>query len=70
LKFDETEYKKLERVVKWIERFRYTGDELELNRQDFCRFVDQHDQRRKTDFLATFPEMKDFYFKNREQTHV
>jgi len=66
-KFDKTEYKKLERVVKWIERFRYTGDELELNRQDFCRFVDQHDQRRKTDFLTVFPEMKDFYFKNREQ---
>lgn len=63
--FTETEYKKLERVVKWIERFRYTGDELELNRQDFCRFVDQHDKRRRTDFLNTFPELVDFYRENK-----
>lgn len=66
-KFNQTEYRKLERVIKWIEANRFTGDELTINRQDFCRFVDQHDARRKTDFLNTFPELKDFYYANREQ---
>lgn len=65
-KFNETEYRKLERVVKWIESNRFTGDELTINRQDFCRFVDQHDARRKTDFLTTFPELRDFYYANKE----
>jgi len=65
-KFNQTEYRKLERVIKWIEANRFQGDELELNRHDFCRFVEQHDQRRNTDFLATFPELKDFYYRNRE----
>lgn len=66
-KFNQTEYRKLERVVKWIEANRFKGDELTINRQDFCRFVDQHDARRKTDFLNTFPELRDFYYANREQ---
>lgn len=65
-KFNQTEFRKLERVIKWIEANRFQRDELTINRQDFCRFVDQHDQRRKTDFLHTFPELKDFYYANKE----
>jgi len=60
--FTPTEYAKLERVVRWIEHNRYTGDMLRLNRNDFVRFVDQHDQRRKTNFLATFPELEKDYW--------
>lgn len=30
-------------------------------RKDFAIFVDEHDKRRKTNFLETFPEMKEFY---------
>jgi hypothetical protein len=31
------------------------------NRKDFVSFVDEHDKRRGTNFLATFPEMEEFY---------
>jgi organic radical activating enzyme len=31
------------------------------SRKDFAAFVDEHDQRRGTNFLETFPEMKEFY---------
>jgi organic radical activating enzyme len=35
--------------------------ELDLWRKDFVIFVNEHDRRRGTDFLATFPELKEFY---------
>ena len=31
------------------------------NRKDFVSFVDEHDKRRGTNFLGTFPEMEEFY---------
>lgn len=60
-KFNTTEYMKFKRVVEWVENNRYTGDELNIHRKDFARFVDEHDRRRNTDWHAAFPEMKDFY---------
>jgi hypothetical protein len=39
---------------------RNTQDTLR-NRKDFVSFVDEHDKRRGTDFLGTFPEMEEFY---------
>lgn len=46
--------------------------EIERNRFDFVSFVDEHDKRRKTDFLKTFPELKKFYkdVKNRKRKSV
>lgn len=34
---------------------------LETNRKDFAIFFDEHDRRRGTNFLSTFPEMEEFY---------
>lgn len=34
---------------------------VNTNRIDFVKFVDEHDQRRGTNFLETFPELEDFY---------
>jgi hypothetical protein len=36
---------------------------LAVSRQqrDFVKFVDEHDRRRGTDFLATFPELGELY---------
>ena len=31
------------------------------NRRDFKIFVDEHDRRRGTNFLETFPELTEFY---------
>jgi len=35
--------------------------ELEVWRKDFALFMREHDKRRGTDFLNTFPNMKEFY---------
>lgn len=59
--FSMVEYEKLKRVLDWVKRSRYEGDELNMNRRDFAAFVDEHDRRRDTDFHAAFPELKDFY---------
>lgn len=59
--FSMVEYEKLKRVLDWVKRSRYEGDELNINRRDFAAFVDEHDRRRGTDFHAAFPELKDFY---------
>ena len=32
-----------------------------INRSDFITFVDEHDERRGTNFLFTFPELVDTY---------
>jgi hypothetical protein len=32
--------------------------DLNLRRADFYRFFSEHDRRRGTDFLKTFPEMR------------
>jgi hypothetical protein len=31
------------------------------NRKDFHTFFTEHDRRRGTDFLKTFPELEEFY---------
>lgn len=31
-------------------------------RVDFCKFIDEHDRRRGTDFFSTFPELEQFYY--------
>ena len=56
-KFDNTEYSKFERVAKWAEDNRYSGELLTIIRKDFVTFIDEHDKRRGTSFLTTFPEM-------------
>jgi len=59
--FSQTEYEKFERVIRWIENNRYQGNMLRVNRKDFVKFVDEHDKRRGTDFLSTFPELEKDY---------
>lgn len=52
---------KFSRTVDWIKNNRLEGKELRKHRIDFARFVDQHDQRRGTDWHAAFPGMSEFY---------
>ncbi len=56
------EVAKLERVLAWMEQ----GDSLppekiKRDRADFYKFFTEHDSRRGTNFLETFPEMEDFW---------
>ena len=60
--FTQTEYEKFQRVIRWIEQNRYQGDMMKINRKDFVKFVDEHDKRRGTNFLETFPELANDYW--------
>lgn len=63
--FYDWECKKLERVYHLLESTFKVGEHLQQStvnkRKDFVRFVDEHDRRRGTNFLETFPEMEEFY---------
>jgi hypothetical protein len=57
--FSNTEVQKIKRIYDYA----ISEDlfEVEKNRLDFVLFVDEHDRRRGTDFLETFPEFKKLY---------
>lgn len=62
LKFKNTEIDKLKRTATiMIEGIKSPSEQNIINRKDFVIFVDEHDARRGTSFLETFPEMKEFY---------
>ena len=62
--FNDIEVQKIKRIYDWS-----LSDDINLNqnRIDFVKFVDEHDIRRGTNFLKTFPEMEDFYHKIRSK---
>lgn len=58
--FFEWEIEKFDRVYRML----ITQEDSVIptvDQKDFVKFVDEHDIRRGTNFLETFPEMKDFY---------
>jgi hypothetical protein len=59
--FNEAEVIKFERVLKWVDNNRYTGERLNRHRRDFKTFVDEHDKRRGSNWHDAFPELKYFY---------
>jgi len=56
----ETETRKIKRIYDWSYSD-ITEEELVRDRNNFITFVDEHDRRRGTNFLKTFPELEDFY---------
>jgi len=60
-KFNSGEYLKFERIVKWVNSNKFTGDTLTKHRVDFARFVEEHDRRRNTSWFDAFPELQYFY---------
>jgi organic radical activating enzyme len=61
--FYDYEINKMQRIHSVFKEGYYRGKQQEMqNRRDFASFVDEHDRRRGTSFLETFPEMEDFYF--------
>jgi hypothetical protein len=54
--FQEYEIQKLERI-----QFLINSDPNESYLKDFVAFFDEHDRRRNTNFLATFPELTELY---------
>lgn len=60
-KFSELEYEKFLRVVKYMETTEYTADRILEGRKDFYNWFTEYDRRRATDFISTFPKLKNFY---------
>ena len=60
--FKDYEVQRLQRVVDWMkEGSKLDTDYVTMQRADFYRFFNEHDKRRETDFLKTFPEMREFW---------
>ena len=60
--FKDYEVQRLRRDIAWMRAGLDLGsDYVILQRADFYRFFSEHDRRRNTDFLTTFPEMKEFW---------
>jgi hypothetical protein len=58
--FTEIETSKIKRIYDWLVA---PQDSLhqKFDRRDFYTFITQHDLRRRTNFLKTFPEYEEFY---------
>jgi hypothetical protein len=60
--FTDWESYKIVRVHDYfVSRLAKPKKDLAMFRRDFVVFVDEHDRRRGTNFLAAFPQMKEFY---------
>ena len=60
--YNDWELHKMERLQDYFQsRLEKPMLQLDMFRRDFKVFVDEHDRRRGTNFLETFPQMKDFY---------
>ena len=57
------EIEKLRRFKEYLESEPHAGEKLHVPtaRLDFKKFVDEHDRRRGTNFVQTFPEFEEFY---------
>jgi organic radical activating enzyme len=57
--FKDYEVARLDRDIAWMRRGQeQDAEKLQQHKADFYRFFSEHDRRRGTDFLKTFPEMK------------
>ena len=60
--FTDIEISKVNRIYDWMMTDE-DDNSINTNRKDFKIFVDEHDKRRGTNFIKTFPEFEDFYNK-------
>jgi hypothetical protein len=65
-KFNDLEYAKFERVVKYMESAIYTPEKLKEGKRDFFNWFTEYDRRRGTDFVKTFPDLITFMESCRE----
>ena len=60
--FKDYEVQRLRRDIAWMrEGSKMDQDTLYRHRADFYRFFNEHDRRRGTNFLATFPQMRQWW---------
>jgi hypothetical protein len=56
--FKDYEVLKMRRDLQWMQE---GTPDIERKQADFYRFFSEHDRRRSTNFLKTFPEMTEFW---------
>ena len=63
--------------ISWLENHKdfkviiyNKGKELKRQRADFVRFIDEKDKRRGTNFLETFPQLKESYNASKSNTSL
>lgn len=66
--FSNIEIQKIKRIYDYA--ISHSLFDVDKNRKDFIKFVDELDRRRDTHFVETFPELKDFYVKYKKRTAV
>ena len=60
--FKDYEVQRLRRDIAWMkEGCNLDPTYVKLQRADFYRFFNEHDKRRQTNFIETFPEMREFW---------
>jgi len=60
--FKDYEVQRLRRDIAWMREGQKLDPEyLNRNKADFYRFFSEHDRRRGTDFLSTFPNMRQWW---------
>lgn len=59
--FKDYELHRLDRDIAWMKNSGLSEQEMQQRRGDFYRFFAEHDRRRGTDFVATFPELTEFW---------
>ena len=62
--FTNVEIQKIKRIYDYASGHSALFD-IEKNRKDFIKFVDELDKRRGTNFLESFPQLEEFYAKNK-----
>ena len=60
-KFTTLEYEKFKRVVDYMQCTEYEPAKLAEARRNFFNWFNEHDRRRNTNLVETFPEMLGFY---------
>jgi organic radical activating enzyme len=58
--YSDIEIQKIKRTYDWMISAK-PGETLLRDQYNFRKFVDEHDLRRNTNFLKTFPELEEFY---------
>jgi organic radical activating enzyme len=61
-KFDSLEYERFRRVRDYFATTQYDDHRIHQGRMDFYNWFTEHDRRRDTNFLETFPDMKNFWY--------
>jgi hypothetical protein len=60
--FKDYEVQRMQRVLDWMqEGSKLDREYVTIQRADFFRFFNEHDKRRKTNFVNTFPAMREFW---------